>query len=125
LTDRGFFYKNLTYEAIGAAMEVHTVLGSGLVESVYETALAHELDLRGISYRRQADLRVQYKGIVTGEFRADFLVDDAVVVELKAVKQLTKVHKPQVLNYLKATGYRVGLLFNFGSPSLEYKRRAL
>jgi GxxExxY protein len=100
---------------------------------VYEEALAHEFDLRGIRYGRQAKLAVRYKEIVAGEFRADFLVDGKVVVELKAVKALTEGDEAQLLNYLKGTGYRVGLLLNpstgsghrFGSSSLEYKRRIL
>jgi len=99
-------------------------LRAGL-ESVYEEALAHEFDLRGIPYERQAKLAVRYKGIVAGEFRADFLVDGKVVVELKAIKTLTDGDEAQLLNYLKGTGYRVGLLLNFGAPSLEHKRRVL
>jgi len=125
MSDRGFFYKELTYDAIGAAMEVHKVLGPGFVESVYERALAREFELRSITYQRQAILTVPYKGIVAGEFKADFLVDDKVIVELKAVKQLTPLHEAQLINYLKATGRRVGLLLNFGARSLEYKRRVV
>ena len=118
-----FLYKDLTYAIIGAAMEVHRILGPGFLESVYEEAQAHEFDLRGIPYERQAKLAVRYKGIVAGEFRADFLVDGKVVVELKAVKALTEGDEAQLLNYLKGTGYRVGLLLNFCAPSLEHKRR--
>jgi len=120
-----FLYKDLTYAIIGAAMEVHRILGPGFLESVYEEALAHEFDLRGIPYERQAKLAVRYKDVVAGEFRADFLVDGKVVVELKAIKALTEGDEAQLLNYLKGTGYRVGLLLNFGSSSLEYKRRIL
>ena len=104
-------------------MEVHKVLGPGFVESVYEMALAHECQLRRIPFCRQADLAVDYKGHVAGEFRADFVMDDAVVVELKAVNQLAPIHEAQLINYLKATPYRVGLLLNFGASSLQYKRR--
>jgi GxxExxY protein len=120
-----FLYKDLTYAIIGAAMEVHRILGPGFLESVYEEALVHEFDLRSIPYERQAKLAVRYKDIVAGEFRADFLVDDKVVVELKAIKALTEGDEAQLLNYLKGTGYRVGLLLNFGSASLEHKRRVL
>jgi len=120
-----FLYKDLTYAIIGAAMEVHRILGPGFLESVYEEALAHEFDLQGIPYQRQAKLAVQYKGVVAGEFRADFLVDGKVVVELKAIKALTGGDEAQLLNYLKGTGYRVGLLLNFGADSLEHKRRIL
>ena len=118
-----FLYKELTYAIIGAAMEVHRTLGPGFLESVYEEALAHEFDLRNVGYDRQAKLAVRYKGIVAGEFRADFLVEDKVVVELKAIKVLTEGNEAQLFNYLKGTGYRVGLLLNFGSASLEYRRR--
>ena len=125
VAEQEFLYKNLTYAIIGAAMEVHKVLGPGFLESVYEEALAHEFDLRDIPYQRQARLAVRYKEIVAGEFRADFLVEGKVVVELKAIKALTEADEAQLLNYLKGTGYRVGLLLNFGAPSLEYKRRIL
>ncbi|MCB0193927.1 MAG: GxxExxY protein, partial [Anaerolineae bacterium] len=95
----------------------------GFLESVYEQALAHEFELKGIPFQRQALLAVRYKAIIAGEFRADFLVDGNVVVELKATKGLTEINEAQLLNYLKGTGYRVGLLLNFGTPSLEHKRR--
>ncbi len=119
-----FLYKELSFKIIGAAMEVHRVLGSGFLESVYEEALAHEFDLRGIAYQRQVKLNVRYKEIIAGEFRADFLVDGKIVVELKATKGLNEIDEAQLLNYLKGTGYKVGLLLNFGTPSLEHKRRA-
>ncbi len=124
MPDDKLLYKDLTYAIIGAGMEVHQVLGPGFLESVYEQALAHEFTLRGIAYERQAKLTVTYKEIVAGEFRADFLVEDKVVVELKASKTLTEVDEAQLLNYLKGTRFRIGLLLNFGASSLEYKRRA-
>lgn len=125
MADQGFLYKDLTYAIIGAATEVHRILGPGFLESVYEEALAHEFDLRGIPYERQARLAVPYKEIVAGDFRADFLVDGKVVIELKAIKALTEGDEARLLNYLKGTAYRVGLLLNFGAPSLEHKRRVL
>ncbi len=125
MVEEEFLYKDLTYAIIGAAMEVHRVLGHGFLESVYEEALAHEFDLHRVHYQRQGKLAVRYKEIVAGEFRADFLVDDKVVTELKAIKALTEGDEAQLLNYLKGTGYRVGLLLNFGAPSLEHKRRIL
>ncbi len=118
-----FLHKELTFKIIGAAMEVHRVLGPGFLESVYEQALAHEFEIKGIAFQRQAVLAVRYKAIVAGEFRADFLVEDKIVVELKATKGLTEIDEAQLLNYLKGTGYRVGLLLNFGTVSLEHKRR--
>ena len=116
-------HKDITYAIIGACMEVHRILGPGFLESVYQTALAHELELRGISINEQARLQVAYKDIVAGEYRADFVVDDKVIVEIKAVSQLTEIHEAQLINYLKATGYKVGLLINFGASSLEHIRR--
>lgn len=118
-------YGDLTQVIIGAAMEVHQTLGHGFLEAVYEAALAHELDLRGIPYERQKRLTVTYKGRVAGEYVADFIVDGKVIAELKATKGLTEVDEAQLINYLKATGLRVGLLLNFGTPSLEYRRRVV
>jgi GxxExxY protein len=125
MPEQEFLYKDLTYAIIGAAMEVHRVLGHGFLESVYEEALAYEFNLQKIAYERQANLQVPYKEIIAGLFRADFLVEGKVVVELKAIKALTENDEAQLLNYLKGTRYRVGLLLNFGAPSLEHKRRIL
>jgi len=122
-TTTPFLFRELTRQIIAAAMEVHRVLGPGFLEAVYEAALAHEFKLRGLRYLRQVELTVQYKGILAGQYRADFVVDDRVIVEIKATKRLTEIDEAQLLNYLKASGYRVGLLLNFGAPSLEIKRR--
>jgi GxxExxY protein len=115
-----------TYAVIGAAMEVHRELGCGFLESVYEEALAIELERRSIPYQRQLPLPVRYKGqVLTANFRADFLCYESVLVELKAVVNLTAAEDAQVLNYLKATGIKIGLLFNFAEKSLFYKRYVL
>ena len=103
-------------------VEVHTVLGSGFLEAIYQTSLAHELQLRDIPFREQAQLQVVYKEIIAGDYRADFLVDEKVVIEIKATKALTEIDEAQLINYLKSTGYKVGLLINFGTPSLEHLR---
>ena len=116
-------HRELTYAIIGAAMEVHKILGHGFLEAVYEAALAHEFDLRGIPYERQKRLTVTYKGETVGDYVADFVVDGKVIAELKATKGLTEIDEAQLINYLRATGYRVGLLLNFGTPSLQHKRR--
>jgi len=121
----GFLYGDLTYRIMGAAMEVHNTLGHGFLEAVYEAALAHEFDLQSIQFERQKRLAVRYKGVIVGEYVADFLVEGKVVVELKATRGLTEVDEAQLLNYLKGTGLRVGLLFNFGTPSLQHVRRVL
>jgi GxxExxY protein len=112
-----------THAIIGAAMEVHTELGAGFLESVYQEVLAHEFRMRGIPFATEVELPIFYKGerIVTS-FRADFICFGDVVVELKALKALSGVEESQLLNYLKATGIERGLLLNFGSPRLEVKR---
>ncbi len=112
----------ITSKIVGAAMEVHRLLGPGFLEAVYEEALAHEFDLQGIEYERQEDIKVKYKGIIAKQYTADFLVEKKVVVEIKAMKQLTDIDEAQLQNYLKASEIRIGLLINFGEKSLKYKR---
>ncbi len=107
-------HDELTQKIIGAAIEVHTVLGPGLLESVYEACLVHELTLQGISARRQVPLPVDYKGQhVECGFRIDVLVEGQVVVELKAVDKNTPIDEAQLITYLKLSGHRRGLLINF------------
>jgi len=119
-------YEELTYQIIGAAMEVHRILGPGFLEYVYEEALCYELKLGGIRFERQKDLDIRYKDIVIPKkYCADLLIDRKVIVENKAVSTLTDNDEAQLLNYLKATGLRVGLLLNFGTPSLQHRRRIL
>ena len=108
----------LTEKIIGAAIEVHRILGPGLLESLYEEALCIELGLRDISYERQAEVSVQYKGHALGRQRVDLLVAGEVIVELKSVSKLPEVATAQVLSYLKATGLKRALLINFGMPRL-------
>lgn len=99
---------------IGAAIEVHKQLGPGLLESVYEEAMACEYSLRTISFERQKPIEVRYKGTLLGcGFKMDFLVGGLVVVELKAVERIAPIHEAQVLNYLKLTGFKLGMLLNF------------
>lgn len=114
-------------KVIGAAIEVHRHLGPGYLESVYEEALAVELTLRGIPFARQAVFGLDYKGHVIGEGRLDFLVDDCLIVELKAVESLAPIHTAQCISYLKANQRRLALLINFNVPVLKdgIKRIAL
>ena len=108
--------KDLTYQIIGAAQEVYKELGTGFLESVYEDALCYELDLMGIAYQRQLELNVHYKDAVfERKFRADLIVKKRVLVENKAMKKITNQDEAQLINYLKTTRLRVGLLFNFGA----------
>lgn len=108
----------LTERIIGAAIEVHRVLGAGLLESIYEEALCHELGLRGLECQRQVSVNVGYKGITIQGQRLDMLVGNEVVVELKSLAKLPDVTRAQVLSYLKATGLKRGLLINFGEVRL-------
>ncbi len=117
-----FVASGLTGEIIGAAIEVHSQLGPGFLESVYEEAFAVELELKGIKFQRQQELPVFYKGRNVKQFVCDFIVENKVIVELKAIKQIGEIEKLQVINYLKSSGYEIGLLFNFGDKSLEWKR---
>ena len=119
---RRLLYEELTYAINGAAMEVHSTLGPGYLEAVYQASLAHELNLRGIPFEPQKRLTVTYKGVVVGEYVADLLVEGKVIVELKAVSTLTKAHEAQAHNYLAATGMRLAMLLNFGAKSLEWRR---
>jgi len=113
----------LTGKIIGAAMKVHGKLGFGFVESVYENSLAHELRKAGFKAEQQVAIKVYYDGIIVGDFKADLVVDDAVILELKAVEKATTVHEVQLVNYLNGVGKDVGLLLNFGARSLEFKRK--
>jgi len=116
---------DVTYAINGAVFEVNRVLGPGFLEKVYENALLIELKRRGIKAESQVPIKVFYKENVVGEYIADILVEERVIVELKTVESLDKVHEAQLLNYLKATGVRVGILVNFRHPKAEIKRMVL
>lgn len=116
-------YQQESFNIIGAAMEVHRVIGCGFTEPIYQEALEEELKLRGIPYQREKAIHVTYKGkVLSKDFRPDFICYDKIIVELKAVDELVDEHFSQVYNYLKASGLQLGLLINFGNKSLYYKR---
>jgi GxxExxY protein len=112
----------LTQKVIGCAYDVSNGLGPGFLEKVYENALAHEIRKAGLWVQQQHAIQVRYDGILVGDFVADLLVEDKVLVELKAIKSFEDVHYVQCMNYLKATGLRVCLLINFGTPRIQIKR---
>jgi len=114
-----------TERIIGCAYTVQNVLGVGFLEKVYENALAHELRKAGLRVEQQKPLRVLYDSVVVGEYAADLVVDESVIVELKAAKAIDEIHEAQMLNYLKATGVKIGLILNFGTPRLGIKRMIL
>jgi GxxExxY protein len=112
--------KELTEKVIGAAIEVHKQLGPGLLESIYQACLARELALCGIKFEQEKPLPVEYKGVhLDCGYRLDFIVEQKVIIELKAVDELNSNHKAQLLTYLKLTGCKVGLLINFNVPLLK------
>ncbi len=119
-------YKEESYKIIGACMEVHKNLGCGFLEPVYQEALALEFNLRNIPFEKEKSLPISYKGYrLTKKYIADFICYDSIIIELKALSSLTSAHESQVVNYLKATGFKLGLLINFGVSSLKYKRLVL
>ena len=114
---------DLTGKVIGAAMEVHRCLGPGFVESVYENALAIELESLKFTAERQKPIEVKYKEQCVGNFVADLVINQTLIVELKAVQTILPIHEVQLVNYLTATGLDEGVLLNFGSESLQFKKK--
>jgi GxxExxY protein len=117
-----FQHGEITEKIIGAAFEVHSVLGYGFLEKVYENALLAELYKRGVKAGTQKTIKVKYKDVIVGDYVADLVVEDKVIVELKTEESYNKMHEAQLLNYLKATGTKVGLLINFGRKKCEFHR---
>ncbi len=115
-------YKDLTETIIGCAFQVINELGSGFLESVYEKAMLIALSEKGLSVQSQLPIKVYFRNKIVGDFYADLFVENKIIVELKAVKNLYPEHKAQVINYLKGTGIEVGLLINFGNPKMEFHR---
>ena len=116
-------YKELTEKIIGCAYRVYNKMGFGYLESVYEKCMLIELDKTGFDIESQKPIRVQYDAEVVGDFIADILVNDTVILELKSVRKLVEAHEVQLVNYLVATGKPVGLLINFGETKVEVKRK--
>jgi GxxExxY protein len=121
-TNKELIHGELVRDIVGAAYEVHNVLGYGFLEKVYENAMVVELARRGMEVDAQNCLKVTYKGALVGDYVADLIVNGVVLVELKCEDVYNKHHEAQLLNYLKATGLKVGLLINFGKTQCEFKR---
>ncbi len=117
-----FKYSELTGKIIGAAMEVHKYLGNGFQEVIYQRAFSIEMNMQNIQHEREKEMQLSYKGYDIGKRRVDFFVDEKIMVEIKAVKQLEDVHLAQAINYLEAYNMEIGLLINFGNTSLQFKR---
>lgn len=115
-------YADLTYQVRGAIFNVFNELGYGHKEQVYQKALSSEFESQNIPFKREVPLSVLYKGIIVGNYRPDFVIDNKIIIELKAVDFVSKSFETQLLNYLKSTGYKLGLLINFGSSKLFIKR---
>ena len=113
---------DLTFKIIGCAMEVHNQMGNGFQEVIYQRALAIEFDLQGLSFARELEMELEYKGHDVGTRRVDFFVEDKVMVEIKAIVNLEGVHKAQAINYCEAYNIADGLLINFGAERLQYHR---
>jgi len=123
--NKSIIHKDLSYKVIELALEVHNELGCGFLEKVYENALMVLLEREAIPARQQAPADVYFQGKVIGQYFADILVDNKLILELKTIDTIANVHKAKVLNYLRATGIKLGLILNFAKPKLEYKRLVL
>ncbi|MFS2187511.1 GxxExxY protein [Mucilaginibacter sp. Mucisp84] len=122
LINNAYKHSELTGKIIGCAMKVHSTLGNGFQEAIYQRSLEIELHKQGLLFSRELEMVIFYDEIEVGRRRVDFLIDQKVMVELKAVSKLEDIHLAQVLNYLEAYKLETGLLINFGSKSLEFKR---
>lgn len=121
-SDRKEINDDLTYKIIGCAMKVHSQLGNGFQEVIYQRAMVIEMEKHGLSFAREMEMEIHYDGIPIGTRRVDFFVEDRIMVELKALIKLEEIHLAQAMNYCQAYNLPIGLLINFGSKSLEYKR---
>ncbi len=122
ITKEQYKYSDLTGKIIGCSMEVHKILGNGFQEVIYQRALASEMAFQGINFSREHEMPIYYKGDRIGTRRADFLIENVISLEIKAVIKTEDVHLAQAINYLEAYNLEIGLLINFGTKSLEFKR---
>lgn len=125
MKNKKLIHEELTYKVIGCAFEVHKVLGPGFLESAYEVAMKIELIAGNLEAESQKQFPLNYKGTRIKDFFCDLVVEDKVIVELKAISKITDIERAQLLNYLKVTGIKVGLIINFGQTSLKHERLVL
>jgi GxxExxY protein len=125
MLEEKILHKDLSYKIVGLAMQLHSELGYGFLEKVYENALMVLFEENGIRAVQQSPIKVEFHGKIVGDYIADLIVEDAIIIELKALDKISEIHKAQTLNYLKATNYRLALLINFGKWRLEYHRLVL
>jgi GxxExxY protein len=125
MLEEKILYRELSYKIVGLAMQVHSELGYGFLEKVYENALMIALTENGVKAEQQFPIKVYFHGQIVGEYIADILVEKSIILELKSQPNISDIHKSQTLNYLKATGLKLGLLLNFGKRKLEYERLVL
>lgn len=122
---KSIIYKDLSYKIVSFAMKVHTILGPGFLEKVYENALMVLFGKEGIKAVQQAPIKVKFENEIVGNYYADILIENKIILELKTVEKITDIHRAQALNYLKATGLKLAIILNFGAKSLEYERLVL
>ncbi|MBK7708490.1 MAG: GxxExxY protein [Acidobacteria bacterium] len=115
-------YPELSYRIVGLAMQVHRELGYGFLEKVYENSLMVLLRQNSIEAEQSVDIKVRFQGVIVGDYESDIIVDRKIILELKSAKSISGAHRAQTLNYLKATGFRLGILLNFGQNGLESER---
>lgn len=125
MLEEKILYRDLSYKIVGLAMQVHTELGYGFLEKVYENALMVMFEENGIRAQQQLPVKVQFHGRIIGDYIADILVENSIILELKAADRIIDLHKAQTLNYLRATNFRLPLLLNFGKRKLEHERLIL
>ncbi len=124
-TNKEILHKDLSYKIIGLAMQVHRELGFGFLEKVYENSMMVLFRRENITAKQQAPVSVSFEGEIVGDYYADILIEDKIILELKAIEKITDAHKAQALNYLKSTGLKLAIIINFGKQRLEYERIVL
>jgi GxxExxY protein len=125
MSTNNIVHKELSYKIVGCAMEVHSKLGSGFLEKVYENALMVLFRKEGIAAKQQTPIKVNFEGELVGEYYADILVDEKIILELKTADKIVDIHRAQILHYLRATGIKLGMILNFGNKNFEYERLVL